>query len=82
MASQTKTKWILPPELKKRFDEFCTLYNTVFKNSEKRIPLIIHGEPGVGKSLSTHIFETLYRKNHPEIKDDEVKRVNVAPVCP
>jgi DNA-binding NtrC family response regulator len=81
MANQTQ-KWILPPELKKHFDEFLTLYDTTFKNSEKSRPLIIHGEPGVGKSLFTHIFETLYRKDHPEIKDDEVKRVNVSALAP
>jgi len=42
-------KWILPPELKLHFDKFVTLYDTIFKNPEKRRrPLLIHGDPGVG----------------------------------
>lgn len=80
MAGQTHTqpKWIIPPELKQHFDEFLELYNIVFKNSGKKQTLLIHGDTGVGKSLFTYIFETLYRKDNPKIKNEEIKRVNVS----
>ena len=73
-------KWILPPVLKRHFDQFIRLYDTVFRNPKKRRrPLLIQGSPGVGKSLFTYAFETLYRKNYQgKLTDIDVKRVNVS----
>ena len=73
------TKWILPPILKLEFDRFVALYDIVFKNPGKRRHLLIHGAPGVGKSMFTHAFETLYRKDyHGKLTDNDVKRLNVS----
>lgn len=73
-------KWILPPHLKRRFDDFISLYNMVFKNPKKRRrPILIHGAPGVGKSLFSHVFEVLYRKDYPgKLGINDVKRLNVS----
>lgn len=73
-------KWILPPILKSHFDRFIKLYDTVFRSPKKRRrPLLIYGAPGVGKSLFTYAFETLYRKNYQgKLTDSDVKRVNVS----
>lgn len=71
-------KWILPPGLQKPFEMFIELYETVFKKPRSRKLLLIHGDPGVGKSLFTYAFERLYRRDRSHINDDDVKRVNVS----
>jgi DNA-binding NtrC family response regulator len=72
-------KWILPPELKLHFDRFVKLYDTVFKKPDAHRPLIIHGPPGVGKSLFAYAFEINYRNNYQgTLCEDDVKRVNIS----
>ena len=73
-------KWIVPPKLRPIWHNFITLYGTVFKNPPKRRrPLIIDGEPGVGKSMFIQTFEILYQRDYPgKLKKDDVKRVNVS----
>jgi transcriptional regulator with AAA-type ATPase domain len=73
-------KWLLTPGLEQRCKDFLILYATAFRNPVKRRrPLLIQGDPGVGKSMFTYIFETLYRDHHPGgLAVNDVKRVNVA----
>lgn len=75
---QQTFEWILAPGLRKSFDKFIKLYETVFKKPRNKKLLIVHGDPGVGKSLFTHVFETLYRRDRPNVKGHDVKRVNVS----
>lgn len=77
---QSRPKWVLPPGLLKQFEKFTELYERVFKQPRSRKVLLIHGDPGVGKTLFTDIFEKLYRRDRPRIKDNEVKRVNVSAI--
>ncbi len=68
-------KWIIPPGLKYTIENFLFLYECHFKNPRKNTPLMIMGAPGVGKSLFVEIFQTLYKKDHSNMK---IKRVNIA----
>jgi hypothetical protein len=68
-------KWIIPPGLGGTIEEFLFLYECHFKNPKKRMPLMIMGDPGAGKSLFIHIFKTLYEKDNPGKK---ITRINIA----
>jgi len=68
-------QWIIPPGLKLTVKDFLLLYECHFKKPRKNIPLMIMGDPGVGKSLFIHLFKTLYEKYNPGKK---ITRVNIA----
>lgn len=79
-----KYRWILTPSMDRKFNEFLGLYESVYAKSKCGCnrPLIIHGDPGVGKSLFTDVFEALYRKQNPDINKDQVKKLNIAALNP
>lgn len=79
---EDNSKWIMPPGLLENALYFETVFNSIFNSSPENItaPIIIYGPRGSGKTLFTNIFEKLYRTKHPEIKDEQIVRLNIAPL--
>ncbi|MDQ5988652.1 MAG: Anaerobic nitric oxide reductase transcription regulator NorR [Syntrophus sp. SKADARSKE-3] len=70
-----KSKWIIPPGLRRCISDFLKLYQSLHKNQNKKTPLMIMGDPGVGKSLFVHIFSKLFEEDNPKIT---IRRINIA----
>ena len=72
-----KARWTVPPSLIDTLNKFISLYNNLYKLPLKKQPLMIMGDPGVGKSLFLEVFEKLYLEDNPQ---KTVSRVNVAAI--
>jgi transcriptional regulator with AAA-type ATPase domain len=59
--TRSKTKYIIPPGLRSYKIMFKAHYATA-----KGEPILVVGATGVGKSLFLHIFEKLWKKEHPD----------------
>lgn len=79
-----ESNWILPPGLLETLWAFEAFYKTVYGTPSKirNPPLIISGPRGSGKTLLRDFFISLYRKDHPEVKRDQVVLLNVAAIPP
>lgn len=66
MTNENQLKWILPPILAVTLDRFKILYDVLYRNESdlKKRPLIIMGQPGIGKTLFTNVFIELYKNTH------------------
>ncbi|UCG12226.1 MAG: sigma 54-interacting transcriptional regulator [Deltaproteobacteria bacterium] len=74
-----KTRWIVTPGLLHEIKKFENLYRLVKREEREkdhRIPVMICGPTGVGKSLFLHIFQQLYAKENNS--GGEVVRINCA----
>jgi len=73
MAHHENVQWIIPPGLfvtVKHFERHCRLA------LEERMPVLVYGDTGVGKSLFLKIFEQMYKDKFGE--DRIVKKQNCA----
>ncbi len=70
-------KWIWPPGLRAALRTFEGLYFVAFKKPDRKKPLLIMGETGVGKSAFVDIFEKRYEMDHP---DFSVAHLNLATI--
>lgn len=80
MADEQKQKWVLPPSLYQAFKEFITLYETLYKppSVQRNIrPVLIMGPPGVGKTLFSEAFTSLYKEDN-NVSQEKIVRINVA----
>ena len=77
MAENEKTnaEWIITPGLSGIVDDFVRLYGHLKSKPGRKFPIMILGEPGVGKSLFWRIYEKLYERDH---KAAKVKRLNIS----
>ena len=57
-------EWIITPKLQRTVYEFIRLYSHLKSKSELKIPIMILGDRGVGKSLFVHIYKTLYERDN------------------
>jgi len=71
----SEEKWFWPPGLEKVRQDFNLFYETIFKKSRKRRPLLIQGPRGVGKSAFLDEFEKMYRADH---RGAKVQPLNIA----
>ena len=77
MADEIKTKWVLPPSLYQSFNEFITLYKTLYKehsSNKKNHPILIIGPPGVGKTLFSDVFAALYKEDNKDSVGNKIIR--------
>ncbi len=58
------SEWIITPKLQRTVYEFIRLYSHLKSKSESKIPIMILGDRGVGKSLFVHIYKTLYERDN------------------
>ena len=73
---QQADKWLFPPQLERTKHDFLSLIDTM--DGERRsVPLMIMGDPGVGKSAFVDLFERHFLQRKPE---KQVRRVNVAAI--
>jgi DNA-binding NtrC family response regulator len=72
--SESKRTWIFPPTLKQVKLQFEALYRSLYKTADRRKPLMIIGDRGVGKSAFVDLFEDLYTADNRA----KVKRLNIA----
>lgn len=72
--SEDKRTWIFPPTLKQVRTQFEVLYSSLYKTADRRKPLMIIGDRGVGKSAFVDLFEDLYTVDNRA----KVKRLNIA----
>jgi transcriptional regulator with PAS, ATPase and Fis domain len=68
-------EWKITPGLNHAVDDFIRLYEHLRGKSGLKVPIMILGDRGVGKSLFVHIYRTIYEKDNPGKK---VVRLNVA----
>jgi len=73
----TSDGWIWPPALREVLQTFEGLYQMYFKKPDRKKPLLIMGETGVGKSAFVDLFENNCRQDRPRIT---VKRINIAAI--
>ncbi len=72
-----ETSWLILPFLHYSVEQFMSLYNSSINGQTKKNPIMIIGDPGVGKSLFVHIYRSLYEADHPKAKS---VRINVAAI--
>lgn len=72
--TETKRTWIFPPALKQVKLQFEALYRSLYKTADRRKPLMIIGDRGVGKSAFVDLFVDLYTADNRA----KVKRLNIA----
>lgn len=70
-----KKKWIFPPGLTKTRQEFEALFAALYRNADRRKPLMLMADRGAGKSAFLDIFKGLYLNRHPAVK---TRRLNVS----
>ncbi len=70
-----ESKWIITPGLQHTVDELIRLYLYLKKKQRRKVPIMIIGNRGVGKSLFVHIYRMLFEKDNPNKK---VVRLNAA----
>lgn len=70
-------KWIFPPMLSEVKNGFEVLFDVVFNAPDRKKPLMIMGDRGVGKSAFVEIFKTLYTRSNPGCN---VKRMNISAI--
>lgn len=74
---ETNHKWIFPPALRNCMFQFTSLYNSLYKVADRRKPLMIVGDRGVGKSAFVDLFVTHFKADNPGKK---IKRLNIASI--
>ena len=82
MTDSEKVNIVLPPILLESFQEFLSMYQSLYSKSSKvrkKSPMMIIGNPGVGKTLFSDVFVESY-KNEYGIPDNKIKRINVAAI--
>lgn len=72
--SEDKRTWIFPPTLKQVRTQFEVLYSSLYKTADRRKPLMIIGDRGVGKTAFVDLFVEIYTAD----KRAKVKRLNIA----
>jgi len=80
--SNKGTNYFLAPELSKIHRHFLSLYETLYSPSSgsgKKLPLMIIGPPGVGKTLFSESFIEKYLTDYPESKS-KIRRLNIAAI--
>lgn len=73
--TDTKRTWIFPPTLKQAKLQFEALYRSLYKTADRRKPLMIVGDRGVGKSAFVDLFRRMYLDDN---KGKEEERINIA----
>ena len=73
---QQTDKWLFPPQLERTKNDFLSLLDTM-AGERRSVPLMIMGDPGVGKSAFVDLFERHFLQRKPE---KQVRRVNVAAI--
>ena len=68
-------KWIFPPALRICMLQFKSLYESLYKVADRRKPLMIVGERGVGKSAFVELFVNLFKTDN---LGKKIKRINIA----
>ena len=71
MAYQEDVNWIIPPGLAstvKKFNKHCS----IALDSVRRMPVLVHGATGVGKSLFLNIFVEAYKRKFENLAICEV----------
>jgi DNA-binding NtrC family response regulator len=82
MTDSKKVNVVLPPILFESFQEFLSMYQSLYSKSstmKKRSPLMIVGAPGVGKTLFSEVFVEYYKKEY-SVPDSKIKRINIAAI--
>jgi len=82
MTDCQKVNMVLPPILFESFQEFLSMYQSLYSKSsaiKKRSPLMIVGAPGVGKTLFSEVFVESYKKEF-AVADGKIKRLNIAAI--
>ena len=68
-------KWIFPPGLNEKRQEFEALFAALYRNADRRKPLMLMADRGAGKSAFLDVFKGLYSKRHPAAK---TRRLNIS----
>lgn len=75
------SEWIIPPGLKGVVDNFISLYAFLKIKPGQKVPIMILGDRGVGKSLFVHIYKQLYNSDVKNTKSKKViRRFNIAAI--
>jgi transcriptional regulator with PAS, ATPase and Fis domain len=78
-GEMANSEWIITPGLKWAVDNFISLYAYLKIRPGRKLPIMILGDRGVGKSLFVHIYETLYKKDNPNLYPKvDIVRLNAA----
>ena len=77
----TDSEWIITPGLNWEVDNFVRLYAHLKGKQGRKVPIMILGDRGVGKSLFVHIYEQSYKNDNKNTKPEKViRRFNVASI--
>ncbi len=77
-TKDSKPKWIITPHLHSSVKQFFAVYKAF--SSRRKLPIMIIGPPGVGKSLFVDLYTTLYRESNPKLGHEDIVRLNVAAI--